>query len=143
MHIFTGNADLIFLRSNFYPFWTLAKIILFNSDETGFLSDCLLLMLGIAIHWAIFEKKIVSPPPGVGSETDQAVRWFFFFLRKWENANTWSDKFVKMRIRARIVIFNTVHKKEYKISQIFTDFCIDTLYLFLKNEIKINTYSWR
>ena len=41
---------LIFLRSNLYPFWTLAKIILCNSDETGFLSDCPSLMLGIAIH---------------------------------------------------------------------------------------------
>ena len=47
---FTGNADLIFLRSNLYPFWTLAKIILCNSDETGFLSDCPSLMLGIAIR---------------------------------------------------------------------------------------------
>ena len=36
-------------RSNLYSFWTLAKIILCNSDETGFLSDCPSLMLGIAI----------------------------------------------------------------------------------------------
>ena len=50
MH-FTGNADLIFLRSNLYPFWTLVKIILCNSDETGFLSDCPSLMLGIAIRY--------------------------------------------------------------------------------------------
>ena len=41
---------LIFLSSNLYPFWTLAKIILCNSDETGFLSDCLSLMLGIDIR---------------------------------------------------------------------------------------------
>ena len=34
-------------RSNLYPFWTLAKIILCNSDETGFLSDCPSLMLGM------------------------------------------------------------------------------------------------
>ena len=47
--IFTGNADLIFLSSNLYPFWTVAKIILCNSDETGFLSDCPSLLLGIAI----------------------------------------------------------------------------------------------
>ena len=39
-----------FLRSNLYLFWTLAKIILCNSDETGFLSDCPSLMLGIAIY---------------------------------------------------------------------------------------------
>ena len=38
-----------FLRSDLYPFWTLAKIILCNSDETDFLSDCRSLMLGIAI----------------------------------------------------------------------------------------------
>ena len=36
---FIGNADLIYFRSNLYPFWTLAKIILCNSDETGFLSS--------------------------------------------------------------------------------------------------------
>ena len=46
--IFTGNADLIFLRSNLYPFWTLAKINLCNLDETGFLFDCPSLMLEIA-----------------------------------------------------------------------------------------------
>ena len=28
---FTGNADLIFLRSNLYPFWTLTKIIFWFS----------------------------------------------------------------------------------------------------------------
>ena len=39
-----------FLRNNLYSFWTLAKIILCNSDEIGFLSDCSSLMLGIAIH---------------------------------------------------------------------------------------------
>ena len=50
MH-FTGNADLIFLRNNLYPFWTLAKIIFCNSDETGFLFDCPSLMLGIAIRY--------------------------------------------------------------------------------------------
>ena len=50
MHFFTWNADLIFLTSNLYPFWTLAKIILCNSDETGFLSDCPSLMHGIAIR---------------------------------------------------------------------------------------------
>ena len=38
------------LKSNLYPFWTVAKIILCISDETGFLSDCPLLMLGIAIR---------------------------------------------------------------------------------------------
>ena len=48
--IFTVHADLIFLRSNLYPFWTLAKIILCNSDETCFLSDCPSLMLGIDIR---------------------------------------------------------------------------------------------
>ena len=39
-----------FLRSNLYPLWTLAKIILCISDETGFLSDCPSLMPGIAIR---------------------------------------------------------------------------------------------
>ena len=48
--IFTGNADLIFLRSNLYPFCTLAKIMLCNSDETDFLLDCPPLMLEIAIR---------------------------------------------------------------------------------------------
>ena len=47
--IFTGNADLIFLRSNVYPFWTLAKIILCKSDKTGIISDCPSLMLGIVV----------------------------------------------------------------------------------------------
>ena len=65
MCISTGNADLIFLRSNLYPFWILAKIILLNSDETGFLSDCPSLMLGIAIHCiqhsqAMLERGYVS-----------------------------------------------------------------------------------
>ena len=46
----TGNADLIFLKSYLYPFWTLAKIILCNSGETGFLSDYPSLMLGFAAH---------------------------------------------------------------------------------------------
>ena len=36
-----------FLRGN--SFWTLDKIILYNLDETGFLSHCPSLMLGIAI----------------------------------------------------------------------------------------------
>ena len=39
-----------FLRSNLYPFWTLAKTILCNSDKTSYLSDCPSLMLGIAIR---------------------------------------------------------------------------------------------
>ena len=41
---------MIFLSSNLYPFWILTKIILCNSDETGFLSDCPLLMRWIAIR---------------------------------------------------------------------------------------------
>ena len=48
--ICTGNAELIFLRSNLYPFWTLTKIILCNTDEISFLSDCPSLMLEIAIR---------------------------------------------------------------------------------------------
>ena len=40
---------MIFLRSNLYPFWSLAKIILCNSVETSSRSDCPSLMLGIAI----------------------------------------------------------------------------------------------
>ena len=64
--IFTGNADLIFFRSNLYPFLTLAKIILCNSDETGFLSDCLSLKLGIAIRCiqhsqAMLERDLCKP----------------------------------------------------------------------------------
>ena len=52
--IFTGNADLIFLRSNLiYPFWTSAKIILCNSDETGFLSDCPSVVL-VIICYSLF-----------------------------------------------------------------------------------------
>ena len=39
-----------FLRSNLYPSWTLAKIILCNSDETIFLSDCPSFLLGISIR---------------------------------------------------------------------------------------------
>ena len=38
-----------FLRSNLYPFWTLVKIIFETGFQTGFLSDCPSLMLGIAI----------------------------------------------------------------------------------------------
>ena len=45
-----GNTDVIFLRRNLYPFWTLAKIILCNSDETDFLFYCPSLMLEIAIR---------------------------------------------------------------------------------------------
>ena len=37
-------------KEQLYPFWTLAKNFLCNSDESGFLSDCPSLMLGIAIH---------------------------------------------------------------------------------------------
>ena len=55
-----------FLRSNLYPFWTLAKLILCNSDETGFLSDCPSFMLGIAIRCiqhsqAMLERGVCEP----------------------------------------------------------------------------------
>ena len=56
-----------FSRSNLYPFWTLAKIILCNSDETGFLYDCPSLMLGIAIRCiqhsqAMLERGVCELP---------------------------------------------------------------------------------
>ena len=56
--------DLFKEQSN--PFWTLAKIILCNLDETGFLSDCPSLMLGIAIHCiqhsqAMLEHGVCEP----------------------------------------------------------------------------------
>ena len=67
---------------SFYPFWTLAKIILCNLDETGFLSDCLLLMLGIAIHWAIFEEKNCFPSPGSRFWNWPGSQVIFFFFEK-------------------------------------------------------------
>ena len=45
-----------YLRSNLYPFWTLAKIILCNSDETG----CPSLMLGIAIRCIQHSKAMLE-----------------------------------------------------------------------------------
>ena len=56
----TGNADLIFLRSNLYRFWTLAKIILCNSDETGFLFVCPSLMFGFAIRCVQHSQAMVE-----------------------------------------------------------------------------------
>ena len=50
---------MIFIRSNLHPFWTWAKIILCNSDETCFLSDCLSLMLGISHSlYTAFSSKV-------------------------------------------------------------------------------------
>ena len=42
-------------------FWTLAKIILCNSDETGFQSHCPSLMLGIAIRCIQHSQAMLEP----------------------------------------------------------------------------------
>ena len=53
------------LRSKLYPFWNLAKIILCNSNETGFLFDCPSLMLGITIRcmqwWSVGYVSLITP----------------------------------------------------------------------------------
>ena len=55
------NVDLIFLRRNlYYPFIALEKIILCNSDETGFLSDCLSLLLGIAFRCIMHSQTMLE-----------------------------------------------------------------------------------
>ena len=71
--IFTGNADLIFLRSNLYPFWTLAKIFLSNSDETAFLSNCPSLILG-------FDINCIQPSQAMLERWVCELAHSFFFL---------------------------------------------------------------
>ena len=61
MHFYSKCLFDLF-KEQLYPFWTLAKIILCNSDEPGFLSDCPSLMLGIAIHsQAMLERGVCIP----------------------------------------------------------------------------------
>ena len=77
MCIFTKNAYFIFFRSNLYPFWTLAKIILCYSDETGFLSNCPSLMLGTAICC------IQHSQPMLERGVCEFAHSFFHIFEKW------------------------------------------------------------
>ena len=77
MHFYSKCLFDLF-KEQLYPFWTLAKIILCNSDEPGFLSDCPSLMLGIAIHSQAMLERGVCIPVNLSERAGDLARRLFW-----------------------------------------------------------------